>query len=311
MLKPTILPPLNLHNSNELDTTSAIDSRGDYPQSLSCRSLLSHNGFSFQSQRLCDNVNNSFLSRIQSVDEDEDHQNVWCTDANGLHKHLSPQTMTVVPSLEIVSGAYTIGKTPTANEDAYFISERSIGVADGVSGWVDFGFSSRAFSNQLMVACRAEIENFDSQQAIRIEQKELSKKIRIRNNKSFMSFEMLEEDNFSFVRQKKAAAEDNDGFQAKLEDKAISTLRFPSHEEEKKSLAEEEKASSSLSDSQKSHKRVTNLDTTYVLEKAFAKVIAVGSSTAIIAILNPNNTLQFSNLGDSGFLHYRQKDCLT
>ena len=71
--------------------------------------------------------------------------------------------MTVVPTLEIVSGAHTIGKNLTTNEDAYFISERSIGVADGVSGWVDFGFSSRAFSNQLMVACQAEIENFDSQ----------------------------------------------------------------------------------------------------------------------------------------------------
>ena len=126
-----------------------------------------------------------------------------------------------------------------------------------------------------------------------------------------MSFEMLEEDSFSFIKQKKVAAEDYDGFQAKLEDKALSPLKFSSHEEEKKSLVEEGKVPSSLSDSQKSHKRVTNLDTTYVLEKAFAKVIAVGSSTAIIAILNPNNTLQVSNLGDSGFLHYRQKDCLT
>ena len=162
MLKPTVPPPINIQSASELDTTSAIDSRGDYPQSLSCRSNLSKNGFSFQSTRLCDNVNTSFLSRIQSVDEDED-QNQWCTDANGLHKHLSSKPMTVVPTLEIVSGAHTIGKNPETNEDAYYISERSIGVADGVSGWVDFGFSSRAFSNQLMVACRAEIENFDSQ----------------------------------------------------------------------------------------------------------------------------------------------------
>ena len=133
-----------------------------------------------------------------------------------------------------------------------------------------------------------------------------------------MSFEMLEEDNYSFFKQTKknvqqAAAAGNDGFQAKLEDKAITALRVPSYnaEEDKKSLVpEEDKASSSLSGSQKSQ-RHTNLDTTYVLEKAFSKVIAVGSSTAIIAILNPNNTLQVSNLGDSGFLHYRQKDCLT
>ena len=127
-----------------------------------------------------------------------------------------------------------------------------------------------------------------------------------------MSFEMLEDDSFSFVKPKKASAETvNDGFETKLEDKAITSLRVTSYEEEKKSLADDDNSSKSLSGSQKSHKRVTKLDTTYVLEKAFGKVIAVGSSTAIIAILNPNNTLQVSNLGDSGFLHYRQKDCST
>jgi len=55
------------------------------------------------------------------------------------------------------SGAYQISKPSEGEahpcEDAYFISERGFGVADGVSGWKDYGFSSFAFSWQLMEFC--------------------------------------------------------------------------------------------------------------------------------------------------------------
>jgi hypothetical protein len=50
------------------------------------------------------------------------------------------------PDIRIVSGAYQIGKHPDSCEDAFFIHERGFGVADGVSGWNDYGFSSSAFS---------------------------------------------------------------------------------------------------------------------------------------------------------------------
>jgi hypothetical protein len=36
-------------------------------------------------------------------------------------------------------------------------------VADGVSGWNDYGFSSSMFSNQLMENCKTELEEFLSQ----------------------------------------------------------------------------------------------------------------------------------------------------
>ena len=49
-------------------------------------------------------------------------------------------------------------------EDAYFITERGFGVADGVSGWNDYGFSSEAFSNSLMDNCLKEIENYMNRQ---------------------------------------------------------------------------------------------------------------------------------------------------
>ena len=52
------------------------------------------------------------------------------------------------------------GKNPNTCEDAYFITERGFGVADGVSGWNDYGFSSSDFSNSLMRNCHTEIEAF-------------------------------------------------------------------------------------------------------------------------------------------------------
>lgn len=49
-----------------------------------------------------------------------------------------------------------------------------------------------------------------------------------------------------------------------------------------------------------------NLFPTYILQKAFAKVNAVGSATAMIAILNKQE-LAIANIGDSGFLVVRFK----
>jgi len=49
--------------------------------------------------------------------------------------------------MKIVTGAYQVGKNPDSCEDAFFISDRGFGVADGVSGWNDYGFSSSAFSS--------------------------------------------------------------------------------------------------------------------------------------------------------------------
>ena len=63
-------------------------------------------------------------------------------------------------NLAIISSAYTIGKSKT-NEDAFFVMDRGFGVADGVSGWIDFGFSSEAFSHELMDNCKKEIEKFE------------------------------------------------------------------------------------------------------------------------------------------------------
>jgi serine/threonine protein phosphatase PrpC len=50
-----------------------------------------------------------------------------------------------------------------------------------------------------------------------------------------------------------------------------------------------------------------NLFPTYILGKSFAKVNAVGSATALIAILNKKE-LAICNIGDSGFILIRFKN---
>ena len=46
---------------------------------------------------------------------------------------------------------------------------------------------------------------------------------------------------------------------------------------------------------------------TFILQKAYQKVTAVGSATALIAILN-GNELHVANIGDSGFMVIRFKN---
>ncbi len=54
---------------------------------------------------------------------------------------------------------HQVGKSEHSScEDAYFISEKGFGVADGVSGWNDYGFSSKGFATDLMHNCREVLE---------------------------------------------------------------------------------------------------------------------------------------------------------
>lgn len=94
---------------------------------------------------------------LENCEADDAISKTWCFGQDSLHSHPSHQKD---KRLEIVSGAHTIGKSHV-NEDSYFVTERAFGVADGVSGWLDFGFSSEAFSTELMHLCKEEIGNFD------------------------------------------------------------------------------------------------------------------------------------------------------
>jgi len=245
---------------------------------MSCAisSSVSKNRNSFHSFRILATP----LSEIESINDEF----TWATGPDGLHKHFVAET--VPKAFAIVSEAFSIGKTEHSNEDAYFISERSFGIADGVSGWVDFGFSSQAFSRQLMQNCQAEIELFDRHRQHMAEEKIAAK--HMRKTASFMSLEMLDETQAELTERTEFSTEH---------------LRLTSRHTVK--------SSSSGSDRNKVEHRHSALDTTFVLEQASQRIQAVGSSTAVLAILNPQNTLQISNLGDSGFLLYHQRDCST
>ena len=60
-------------------------------------------------------------------------------------------------SFKFLLGANSVPRRGTKGEDAYFIHSRALGVADGVSGWYQYGIDSAAFSKQLMTSCEKSI----------------------------------------------------------------------------------------------------------------------------------------------------------
>lgn len=61
-------------------------------------------------------------------------------------------------SFRFVYGVKTIPKEGKMGEDAYFVCERALGVADGVSGWAKYGVNSSGFSSQIMNYSLSEIK---------------------------------------------------------------------------------------------------------------------------------------------------------
>ncbi|OMJ92620.1 hypothetical protein SteCoe_4630 [Stentor coeruleus] len=59
-------------------------------------------------------------------------------------------------NLEFTSNCKTLPKIPEQNEDAYFLTSKTLGIADGVGGiFYDFGISSKDFSHELMQKCKS------------------------------------------------------------------------------------------------------------------------------------------------------------
>ena len=48
------------------------------------------------------------------------------------------------------------------NEDAFFISAKGAGVADGVGSWHQYGLSSCSFAQELMRGCEREVARLSS-----------------------------------------------------------------------------------------------------------------------------------------------------
>jgi serine/threonine protein phosphatase PrpC len=70
------------------------------------------------------------------------------------------------------------------------VCERGFGVADGVSGWNDYGFSSSLFSNQLMEFCKSEIEAYIEEQRKTADNKRQFTKMK--KSASYLSMENLD-----------------------------------------------------------------------------------------------------------------------
>ena len=79
--------------------------------------------------------------------------------------------------------------------------------------------------------------------------------------------------------------------------------------EEQQTMASKQGPNESPSDTiSKASVRKATLQPLYILSKAFQKVDSPGSATVLLGILNQSQIL-INNLGDSGFVHYRQQDC--
>jgi len=164
------------------------------------------------------------------------------------------------------------GKKVDQCEDAYFIHERGFGVSDGVSGWNDYGFSSSAFSSSLMNNCLDEIEKCLEKG---VQQKESKKMMKLL--KTVRSFLFLEN-----------MVHDDD-------------------EEEEQELLEKYSDENESSGEKAIAKDKIEVHPLFVLDKAFARVVNVGSATAMVAFLN-GRKLSLTNLGDSGFMIIRVRN---
>ncbi|MCL7032135.1 hypothetical protein MKW94_007858 [Papaver nudicaule] len=68
--------------------------------------------------------------------------------------------------MKLISGSYYIPKKQSKNpqgEDAHFISDNTVGVADGVGGWTKQGIDSGEYSRQLMSNSLISVTNYMQQ----------------------------------------------------------------------------------------------------------------------------------------------------
>lgn len=74
---------------------------------------------------------------------------------NPNHSFSSDTSLEIEDSLVFCGDAVLIPKNKnTPSEDAYFITEKGVGVSDGVGGWNAYGINSSLFSNNLMLECQ-------------------------------------------------------------------------------------------------------------------------------------------------------------
>ena len=81
-------------------------------------------------------------------------------------KNIPVTSSTKKKKYKFLFAANSIPRRGTKGEDAYFVTERALGVADGVSGWYQYGIDSADFSRQLMKNCEKETLSYGPDEAI-------------------------------------------------------------------------------------------------------------------------------------------------
>ena len=92
-------------------------------------------------------------------------------------------------------------------------------MADGVSGWVEYGFSSMAFSHSLMDKCKEQIEIELKKAQESLESKELRKKLKkTGSHMSMENFDLPENDHDNLSESMKSDGKSQDSNSGQMTD---------------------------------------------------------------------------------------------
>ena len=151
-------------------------------------------------------------------------------------------------------------------EDACFTCERGLGVADGVSGWENYGINPAAFSRELMNQSEKMIR--ETTGLVKSQQQE-KKASRIPRTASYVALD--------------------------FQNNTVYEPQSPSNFNQKQRNG---------NDAENLFSRqvyITPINPMQILANAHERVLAIGSCTATIVVLN-SNEMEAVNLGDSGYL---------
>eukprot|EP01022_Parablepharisma_sp_SALTPOND_P017508 TRINITY_DN2806_c0_g1_i1.p1 TRINITY_DN2806_c0_g1~~TRINITY_DN2806_c0_g1_i1.p1 ORF type:complete len:780 (+),score=74.10 TRINITY_DN2806_c0_g1_i1:395-2734(+) len=174
------------------------------------------------------------------------------------------------PMFKFVTGYAMRPKDGEEGEDAYFVSERGLGVADGVSGWSAYGINASAFSQKLMEECENELRKVTGLQKEEIVE---VKKSRIPKTASYVALDF----HANTVYGLKESDEEDNGPGSECSSPKINRRMYE-----------------------------VPINSMQILSNSYEKVAEIGSSTATVVVLN-GNEIEAVNLGDSGFIHLTQK----
>ena len=193
--------------------------------------------------------------------------------------------------LKFVSSGHLIPKYKSQPcEDAYFLHENALGIADGVGGWARFEIDCSRFSREIMKRCQAFCEKYNKMKKFTID---FIKASEFRLNfaevynsiTSHVKTRRLHSNSFCHTQQGGESSPGKVGSTEKYLDCSLDEILTKSQKliKNKDSFALEPKA---------------------IIKDSYSKVKSYGSSTICVCTIQ-NKFLKVANLGDSGMLLVR------